>query len=281
MLFPQQILITRITMRGKFGFLTTSLILCLCAGCAINPITGEDELMLFGEQQDFEIGRKYAPEVEKQMGGRIDNDALQNYMNTVGQKTAAVSHRRSWEYHFTALEHDSLNAFALPGGYIFLTKGMLKELTTEAQLSAILGHEVAHIVARDTAALMSRQIGMDLLLAAAASQTKSQGVVTAAQLATQILGLKFTREDERVADLAGLGYMVRAGYNPNEMVETMQMLERKNTVRPIEFFSTHPSPQNRMTYLRARIEARYRDLPILKDGKDEYCVGILDHLKDE
>ena len=122
-------------MRVKLGFLTTSLILCLCAGCAINPITGEEELMLFGEQQDLGIGQKYAPEVEKQMGGRIDNDALQNYMNSVGQKIAAVSHRRSWEYHFAALEHDSLNAFALPGGYVFITKGMLKELTTEAQLA--------------------------------------------------------------------------------------------------------------------------------------------------
>ena len=268
-------------MRGKFGFLTTSLILCLCAGCAINPITGEEELMLFGEQQDLEIGQKYAPEVERQMGGRIDNDALQNYMNSVGQKIAAVSHRRSWEYQFAALEHDSLNAFALPGGYVFITKGMLKELTTEAQLAGILAHEVGHIVARDSAALMSREIGIGILLAAAASQTTSRGTITAAQLTRQIIGLRFSRKDERDADLAGLNYMVRAGYNPNGMIETMQMLERKNTVRPIEFFSTHPAPANRMTYLRARIEARYRDLPRLKDGKDEYRAAILDHLKDD
>ena len=268
-------------MSKKLRFLTIFLILCLIAGCAVNPITGQEELMLIGKNQDLEIGRKYAPEIEKQMGGSIKNEALQNYINTVGQKIAAVSHRMGWEYHFAALEHDSLNAFALPGGYVFITKGMLKELQTEAQLAAILGHEVGHIVARDTAALMSRQIGMNLLLTAAASQTSSQGAITAAQLATQIIGLKFSREDERDADLAGLGYMVRAGYDPYGMVETMQMLERKNTIRPIEFFSTHPSPANRMTYLRARIQARYRNIEGLKVAKEQYSSAVLKYLKED
>ena len=267
-------------MSEKLRLLTIGLLLCLGAGCAVNPITGEEELMFLPEEQDFAIGKKYAPELEKQMGGRINSGSLQNYVDTVGQKIARVSHRKSWEYHFVALNDDSVNAFALPGGYIFVTKGMLKQLTTESQLAAILAHETAHVVARDTAVLMSREIGIGILLSAVTSESTSRSVTTAANLTRQILGLRFSRKDERDADLAGLGYMARAGYNPHGMVETMQMLQNQQQVRPIEFFSTHPAPENRMVYLKARIEARHRDLEGLKVGKKEYHTAVLGRLKD-
>jgi len=235
--------------------------------------------MLISEQQDIEIGRKYAPEVEKQMGGRIANQALQNYIDRVGQRLARVSHRRNFQYHFAALNHESVNAFALPGGYVYITKGMLKKLTTEAQLAAILGHEITHIVARDVAAAMSREIGIELLLSAVTSQRTPGSVLTAANLTRQILGLQFSKEDEKDADLAGLDYMVWAGYNPYAMVETMQMLQAQQRVRPIEFFSTHPSPQNRIAYLTEKIQTDYPDLAPLKNGKDEYHSNVLSTLK--
>ena len=263
----------------KFECLILVLSLCLCTGCAVNPITGEEELMLISEQQDIEIGRKYAPEVEKQMGGRIANQALQNYIDRVGQRLARVSHRRNFQYHFAALNHESVNAFALPGGYVYITKGMLKKLTTEAQLAAILGHEITHIVARDVAAAMSREIGIELLLSAVTSQRTPGSVLTAANLTRQILGLQFSKEDEKDADLAGLDYMVWAGYNPYAMVETMQMLQAQQRVRPIEFFSTHPSPQNRIAYLTEKIQTDYPDLAPLKNGKDEYHSNVLSTLK--
>jgi predicted Zn-dependent protease len=263
----------------KLKLLVVSLILILSAGCAVNPITGEEELMLMGEQQDVAIGKKYAPELEKQMGGKIANDALQNYVNSVGQKVASVSHRRSWQYHFTALDDDMVNAFALPGGYIFITKGMLNELTTESQLASVLGHEVAHVVARDTAALMSREIGIGILLSAAVSNSSSRTARTAADLTRQIIGLRFSRRDEKDADLAGLDYMVRAGYDPNGMVETMQILESQQKVRPIEFFSTHPSPENRIGYLKSRIAARYRRTDGLRIGKEDFHSAVLAHIK--
>lgn len=266
-------------MSMKIRFLITGLILAICAGCAVNPITGKEELMLMTESQDLEIGQKYAPELEKQMGGRIADEALQNYINTVGQKVAKVSHRRSWEYHFTALDDDMVNAFALPGGYIFITKGMLKELTTEAQLASVLGHEVAHVVARDTAALMSREIGIDILLSAAVSENTSSTIRTAADLTRQIIGLRFSRTDEKDADYAGMDYMVRAGYDPAGMVETMQMLQDQQKTRSIEFFSTHPNPENRVAYLKSRINARYLRREGLITGKDEFSSSILSRLK--
>ena len=103
-------------MSGKIRLLILSLTSCLFIGCAINPITGEEELMLLSESQDIEIGRKYAPEIEKEMGGRIDNPALQNYIDSVGQRIARISHRPGWEYHFVALKDDSLNALLYPAG---------------------------------------------------------------------------------------------------------------------------------------------------------------------
>jgi len=263
----------------KFECLILVLSLCFCAGCAVNPITGKEELMLISEQQDIEIGQKYAPEVEKQMARRIADESLQNYIDQVGQKIIQANYTRDFEYHFTALNHESVNAFALPGGYVYITKGMLEKLTTEAQLAAILSHEIVHIVARDVSAAMSRQIGIELLLSAVASESTPGGVLTAADLTRQILGLQFSKEDEKDADLGGLDYMLWAGYNPYAMVETMQMLQAQQRVRPIEFFSTHPSPQNRIAYLTEKIQTDYPDLAPLKNGKDEYHRHVLSTLK--
>ena len=268
-------------MNGKLAFsiIGIGLVLCLCAGCATNPITGEEELMLVPEDQDVALGRKYAPELEKQMGGRIADENLQNYINNVGQKIARISHRSDWEYHFTALNDESVNAFALPGGYIFITKGMLEHIGTEAQLAAILAHETVHVVARDTSNAMSNQIGMSLLLAAVTSEETSQGVMTAANLTQKIIGLRYSRKDEREADLGGLSYMVAAGYNPNGMVETMQMLEDLQKVKTIEFLSSHPSPENRVGYLIQEIQFKYHNLTALNIGKENYSRVVLDHLK--
>jgi len=255
-------------------------ILCLCTGCAVNPITGEEELMLFSTAQDIEIGRKYAPEVEKELGGRIVNESLQNYIDGVGQKIARISHRPDWKYQFVAVQDKSLNAAALPGGYIFITKGMLENLQTEAQLAGILAHETVHVVARDTLNVMSNQIGISILLSAVTSAETSQGVLTAADLARLIIGLQYSRNDERDADLGGLDYMVAAGYNPYGMVETMQILQSQHEIRPIEFLSSHPSPENRLAYLRQRAQTNYVNIEHLKIGKEDYYSNVLAQLKD-
>lgn len=268
-------------MYKKFALLILYLSFCLCIGCAVNPITGEEQLMLIPEEQDIAIGREYAPEVEKELGGRIDNQRLQNYVDYVGQRVARVSHRPDLEYHFVALQDESVNACALPGGYVFITKGMLEKLQTEAQLAAILAHEVAHIVARHASAVMSREIGIGILLSAATPERTPEGVLVAADLTRQILGLQYSKKDEREADLAGLSYMVRASYDPYAMVETMQMLQSQQTVEPVEFFSTHPAPQNRMAYLTQRIQTRYYALTGLKIGKQDYHKGVLEQLNNE
>jgi len=252
--------------------------LCLVAGCTTNPITGKTELMLLSEDQDIEIGRQYAPEIEKQMGGRIQDQALQNYVNAIGQRIARVSHNQSFKYTFTALQDESVNAFALPGGYIFITKGMLQNLQTEAQLAGILAHEIVHVVARDVANAMSTQIGIDLLLSAVTSEKTSQTTLTVAQLSTQVMSLRFSRTDEKEADLGGLDYMIAAGYNPYGLVESMEMLAAQSQESPIEFLSTHPAPENRSAYLKQSIMTKQFSLANTKIGKEEYKTTVLSRL---
>jgi len=261
-------------MRTKLALLILGLSFCLFIGCAVNPITGEEELMLISEDQDIAIGRQYAPEIEKQMGGKITDPVIQNYVNSVGQSIARISHRPNFEYSFVALNHKSINALALPGGYVYVTKGMLEKLDNEAQLAAILAHEVTHIVARDVANEMSNQIGLSLLLSAVTSEKTPQSVLTIADLTQQIVGLRFSRKDEMEADLGGLHYMVKAGYNPYGMVETMQMLQNLHQTRPIEFLSSHPSPENRIQYLTQAIQTNYFNLASLKIAKEDYYQSV-------
>lgn len=252
---------------------------CL-AGCAVNPITGQEELIFYPEEQDIEIGKQYAPMVEKELNGRIEDQVLQNYIDSVGQKVAKISHRPDFDYHFVAVNDKSVNAVALPGGYIFITRGMLSKMENEAQLAGVFGHEIVHVVARDTANMMSKQIGIDLLFAVAMTQTSSRGAVTMADLARQIVLLKYSRNDERDADTYGMDYMVRAGYNPNGAVETMRMLEQEDSVRAVEFMSSHPSPENRVSYLQARVRTHYfNSINDTIIGKEDYKRFVLDRLK--
>lgn len=262
-------------------FAITSFLFSLFVGCAVNPITGEEQFMLVSEEEELEIGRTYAPEIEKQMGGRLKNEAVQTYIDSVGQKVARVSHRPDIQYHFAAIDHKSVNAFALPGGYVFITKGMLEKLNSEAQLAGVLAHETTHIVARHSSVAMSRQVGIQLLLTAVVSSTRSAAAAQAADATQQIIGLRFSRDDEREADRIGMDYMVAACYDPHGMVETMQMLERENEASPIDFLSSHPSPQNRIVYLTGRIEHRYSGTRGLKIGNDEYRRAVLDKLPKE
>jgi len=264
-------------MRTEFVLLLSLLLTALLGGCAVNPVTGQEELMFFGPDKDVELGRKYGPQIEKALGGRFADENLQSYVNRVGQRLARVCHRPDMAYHFTAVRQKQINAFAVPGGYVYITTGLLEKLETEAQLAAILGHEIGHVVARDTMVALSRQIGMTALVAASAGVGgRGSGDLTAgAAFISGVLSLQYSRDDEKDADLVGLSYMVQAGYDPNGMVQTMQILQELQTIRPIEFFSTHPNPESRIAYLEERIGRRYAIFGELKTGRDEYQQHVL------
>jgi len=249
--------------------------LTVLPGCAVNPATGEEEMMLFSPEKDVAMGKKYAPAIEKELGGLIPDDNLQNYVNQIGQKIARVCHQPDLSYHYAVVDDKMTNALALPGGYVYITRGLLAELKTEAQLAAVLAHETGHVVARDTMAALSRQIGTLAVLGAVGAGSDSPSAVHGASVMAGLLSLQYSREDEKDADLTGLSYMTQAGYDPNGMVETMKILEELQTIRPIEFFSTHPNPDSRILYLEDRIARRYADLHGLKVGKEEYAERVL------
>jgi predicted Zn-dependent protease len=250
------------------------LVVALLAGCTVNPITGNEELMFFSPDKDVELGRKYAPLVEKELGGRMPEEGLQSYINRIGQRLAGFCQRPDLAYHFAALEEGGANALAVPGGYIYITRDLLKELKTEAQLASVLSHEIGHVVARDTLVAMSEQIGMTALVIAAQAGG-SADLARGSSFVAAMLSLQYSRDDEKEADLAGLSYMTQAGYDPNGMVETMQILEKLQTIRPIEFFSTHPNPESRIAYLQERIARRYASLEGLKKGQEEYAEKVV------
>ncbi|MHC4518920.1 MAG: M48 family metallopeptidase [Planctomycetota bacterium] len=264
-------------MARRLASLVGVAVLGFLAGCAVNAVTGQEELMFFSDDKDIELGSKYAPQIEAALGGRFPDENLQNYVNRIGQRVVRFCHRPDIAYYFTVVDQRAVNAFAVPGGHIFITSGLLRKLDSEAQLASILAHEVGHVVARDTMAALSRQIGMTALLGAAAGVggSGSGDLVAGTAFVSGVLSLQYSRDDEKAADLVGITYMIQAGYDPNGAVQAMRILKELQTVRPIEFFSTHPNPANRVVYLEERIERRYALLDVLKTGKEEYERNVL------
>ncbi len=227
--------------------------LCLAAllalaGCAVNPATGDRELSLMSEGQEVELGRSGDVSAIGEYGVVADA-ALGAYVNRVGQRLAAVSERSDLQWHFRVLDSPVVNAFALPGGYIYVTRGMLAMLQSEAQLAGVMGHEIGHVTARHGARQMTRQQLAGLGLGLGSVFIKEVGSM--ASVLNQGLGLlflKYSRGDETQADELGVRYATRAGYDPREIPPTYVMLQRlseRSGQHLPAFLSTHPDPGGR------------------------------------
>jgi len=248
----------------------------ICSGCETNPVTGKEEFLIVSPAQEKQMGAEYSQEVEKELGQSVNDVQIQNYIDSVGQKIARVCHSPEVGFSYKAIDHNSVNAFALPGGYIYITTGLLKVLNTEAQLAAILAHETAHVTARHIAQQITRDFFINAGLSAAGSQA-STSVMRVASIVKQLEGMSFTREQERMADEVGLDYLVKAGYTPYGMIETMETLQRQSGSQTIEFFSTHPNPENRVGYLQQRIYNKGYRAEGMR-GQQEYSANVLNRL---
>lgn len=251
-------------MKNKFLVIIVAIFALSLAGCTTNPVTGQEQFALFypSEAQQVQIGQQYAPEVEKQLGGQISSAQLQNYINSIGQKIARVSHQPQIDYAFRAVEDESVNALALPGGYIFITRGMLDTLETEDQLAGVLAHEITHVTAEHSAQMINQQMSMSFLLSLISTEKTPQVAVQVAQVAAQLTSLKYSRDYERQADDVGMDYLVKAGYSPYAMIDVMKKLQESSGQRPLEFFSTHPNPENRLELLQEQIyQNNYPSIP--------------------
>lgn len=237
-------------------------------GCAVNPVTGERQLNFISPEQELAIDKQYAPNQISQDYGRVQDPALQKYIQGVGAKIGAVSHRTQMPYSFNAVNANYVNAYAFPGGTICATRGILLSIGSEADLAALLGHEAGHINARHTAQQMSKQtlagfalLGIDILLSAnQVNSTLTNSVLGLGGDAAGLMLAKYSRSDERQADALGMEYMCRAGYSPQGMINLMDMLRSLNKREPSmleQMFSSHPMSTERYNTMAREARTTY------------------------
>ena len=199
------------------------------ANCATNPVSGNPNFVTMSESQEVQTGRAEDPKVRQEYGA-YDNPALQQYVNEVGQKLARRSHRPNLEYHFLVVDSPEVNAFALPGGYVYITRGILAYLNSEAELAAVLGHEIGHVTARHSvqqiSAATAAQVGASILQIFV-PQTRAGLGDTAINLLGGALLSGYGREHELEADRLGSEYLARTGYDPQAMVKVVGVLKNQ------------------------------------------------------
>lgn len=270
--------IGRSSRRVFFCSLLTGL---LVTGCAVNPVTGKQELALTSAEREVAIGaEQYAPTQQSQGGAYVVDPALTTYVNRVGQKLAAVSDRPELPYEFVVLNNDVPNAWALPGGKIAVNRGLLTRLKSESELAAVLGHEIVHAAARHGAKQMDKQLilggGVALLGMGLAQHDQRDLILGGAAVGSQLIMTRYGRAQELESDQHGIKYMVRAGYDPQGAVEIQRMFLAMSGGKEGDFFSqmfaSHPPSQ-------ARVDANIATIRELNAaggfvGRNEYQQAI-------
>lgn len=222
----------------------------LVESCARNPVTGKSQVVLMSESQEIAMGQQADPQIIAQFGLYGDS-SLQRFINEKGRQMAAISHRPNLEYHFRIVDSEVLNAFAVPGGYVYFTRGIMAHFNNEAEFAGVLGHEIGHITARHSVIQQRNQILGQVGILAGVIINPELGRF--ADLASQGLGLlflKFGRDDERQSDELGVEYSTKIGYDAKQMSHFFSTLERQGaksgSAELPEFLSTHPNPGDRL-----------------------------------
>ncbi len=263
--------------RREFLWLTSMSAAGLMAGCATNPVTGRSQLMFVSENEEIQVDKQYSPQQFSADYGAVQDSALNSYVDSTGKRLAGISHRPHMPYSFRVVNATYINAYAFPGGSIAATRGILLELENEAELAALLGHELGHVNARHTAQQMTKgmltQAVVGALSVAASTQGAALGQLTSelGMVGAGALLASYSRDNEREADALGMEYMVKQGYGPPGFVGLMDMLRSLNKHKPsaIELmFATHPMSDERYNtavdtartkYLAATNQPLYRE----------------------
>ena len=233
----------------------------LAAGCSVNPATGKQQINIISESQEIQMGREADQQVVAEMG-LYDDPKAQAYVSRLGKELAAHSERPNLPWSFKVVDDPAVNAFALPGGFIYVTRGLMTHMTNEAELVSVIGHEIGHVTARHSVNQMSKQqlANIGLIAGAIFRPDIAQGPL--GQLAGQGLGLvflKFSRDDERQADELGLRYLRGENYDPRQMAEVFKTLERVGEeagpgAKVPNWMSTHPAPAERYQTVQKALE---------------------------
>ncbi len=233
----------------------------------LNPVTNENQHIDITVEQEIALGLQAKPEMEAQFGGLTENREAAALVEEVGEKMVAESAAGDapYDYEFYVLDDaETINAFALPGGPIFITEALLARLETEGQLAGVLAHEITHVVARHSAEQIAKQRLTESLTGAAViaaydpNNPSTQGTAQVALLIGNLVNMKFGRDDELESDRYGVRWMSDAGYDARSMVRVMEILaEAGGPNRQPEFFSTHPDPGNRIARIEEAIQAEF------------------------
>ena len=257
----------------------------LMIGCATNPVSGQRQLMLMSREQEIELDRQHSPQQFSADYGTVQDPAINAYVEQVGQRIAAKTHRPDMPYSFRVVNATYVNAYAFPGGSIAATRGILLKLEDEAELASLLGHELGHVNARHTAQQMTTGTITQVLVGGLAAYAGTQGQIYGT-LASSIgmvgagaLLASYSRDNEREADDLGMTYMVEAGYNPDGFVGLMAMLNAmsKRDASAFELmFATHPMSQERYDTAVADAEryAAARKNPLFKERYMDNTVRL-------
>lgn len=235
-----------------FGFVS------YCSTSSENPVTGEKQYLQLTAEQEIALGLKLAPQMAAQFGG-MSSGALRERVRQVGERVVARSSaaKTPYKYSFHLLaDRRTVNAFALPGGQIFITEALLGLLGNENELAAVLGHEIGHVLARHSAEhLAKQQLTQTLLGAVVIGSGADYNTAQIAQLVGSLVNMKHGRDDEHEADMLGLRLVAEAGYDPRAMITVMQVLQKASggSAQP-EFAATHPSPANRIERIRGELD---------------------------
>jgi predicted Zn-dependent protease len=248
--------------------------------CAVNPVTGKREFMLVSESDEIALGKESDPQIVAQYG--VYNDAkLNQYLSDLGNRMAQISHRPQLKYEFKIVDSPIINAFAVPGGYVYFTRGIMAYLNNEAELAGVLGHEIGHITARHSAQQMSQaqlaQVGLGVGSVLSPTFAQFAGM---AGTGIQVLFLKFGRDHERQSDQLGVEYSTKIGYDAREMANFFATLDRMQSTSDggglPGWLSTHPQPEERVVNVRQMAEERQQTLDVsqLKINRNEYLQMI-------
>lgn len=233
-----------------------------------NPYTGESERVNMTPQQEVAMGLQAMKEMIPQFGGRTDEPNNQRVLEEVGNELLGALEAETkvedhpYEYSFTLLnDEQTVNAFALPGGPMFITEALFHRLQNRAQLAGVMGHELGHVVERHSAERMAKQQLGQGLTGAAVIASGDMSTAQAAQMVNNFVQMKYGREHELESDELGLRLMVRAGYDPREMIGVMKILAEASggSARAPEWASTHPDPESRITEIEAWIKKNFPD----------------------
>lgn len=223
-----------------------------------NPVTGENQYIGMTPKQEIALGIQAAPQMIQQHGGLHPDNRLQAVIDQIGNELVrnSAAAKTGWKFDFHLLRDDrTVNAFALPGGQIFITMALYQRLKTRGQVAGVLGHEIGHVVARHSAQRMAKSnLTQGITQAVLVASDPSSGSAQVAQMIGQMINMKYGREDELESDHLGVRFMSKSGYDPRSMITVMKVLaEASGGQRQPEFASTHPSPENRISEINESI----------------------------